>query len=151
MSGAAAQEIRPLQPADRPQWDVLWQGYLTFYGQDLADEVTEITWKRLMTAGEEPHGLCVVDDTGRLTGFVHYLFHRSTWSPTAYCYLEDLFVLPGSRGAGVGRRLVEAVYAAADEAGCPNVYWFTHRDNATARHLYDRIGTLSEHVKYERR
>jgi hypothetical protein len=44
------------------------------------------------TRHEQPHGLCGVDDAGSaLGGLVHYLFHRSTWTETSYCYLEDLF------------------------------------------------------------
>jgi ribosomal protein S18 acetylase RimI-like enzyme len=83
-------------------------------------------------------------------GIVHYLFHRSTWSTTHYCYLEDLFVDPGVRGGGIGRTLIEAVYAAADRAGAPHVYWLTRHDNAAARSLYDRVARLSPFVKYDR-
>jgi GNAT superfamily N-acetyltransferase len=142
--------IRPLAPADRGEWDRLWQGYLTFYEEGLPPEVTETTWARLMTDGADPHGLCAVDPGGRLVGIVHYLFHRSTWSTTHYCYLEDLFVDPAVRGGGIGRALIEAVYAAADRAGAPHVYWLTRHDNATARTLYDRVARLSPFVKYDR-
>ena len=34
-----------------------------------------------------------------LVGFATYLFHRSSWSLTCYCYLEDLFVAPDSARA----------------------------------------------------
>jgi hypothetical protein len=53
-------------------------------------------------------------------------------------------------GAGVGRALIEAVYAEADRDGCPNVYWMTQEFNETARRLYDRIATLTPFVKYSR-
>ena len=29
---------------------------------------------------------------GKLTGIVQYLFHRSTWTPGNYCYLQYPFV-----------------------------------------------------------
>lgn len=142
--------IRPLRPDDRGQWDPLWQAYLAFYVENLPSEITETTWARLMSRGEDPHGLCAVDPDGRLLGFVHYIFHRSTWSESFYCYLEDLFVDPNLRGGGIGRGLIEAVYAAADRAGNPYVYWQTRHDNATARALYDRVACLSPFVKYDR-
>jgi GNAT superfamily N-acetyltransferase len=142
--------IRPLAPGDRDQWDRLWQGYLAFYEEGLAPEITEATWARLMTDGADPHGLGAVDPVGRLLGIAHYLFHVSTWSPTSYCYLEDLFVDPQLRGGGIGRALIEAVYAAADGAGAPHVYWLTRSDNATARRLYDQVARLSPFVKYDR-
>ncbi|MEL6211838.1 MAG: GNAT family N-acetyltransferase, partial [Pseudomonadota bacterium] len=47
-------------------------------------------------------------------------------------------------------RLIEAVYAAADAAGSPSVYWLTQHSNTDARTLYDRIGTLSPFIKYVR-
>ena len=81
-------------------------------------------------------------------GLVHTVRHRSTWSIADKSYLNDLFVAPPARGRGVGRRLIEYVYAAAAEAGCQSVYWLTHETNATAMELYDRIGRRSGFVQY---
>jgi GNAT superfamily N-acetyltransferase len=142
--------VRPLLADDRPAWDVLWSGYLVFYEEDLPEHVTEETWRRLIDPGVDPHGFGAVDDAGRLVGIAHYLFHRSTWSVGPYCYLEDLYVDPGVRGAGVGQALFEAVYAAADAAGAERVYWLTQETNRTARRLYDRVGRLTPFIKYER-
>ena len=66
------------------------------------------------------------------------------------CYLQDLFAAPEARGTGAGRALIEAVYKASDDAGCPVVYWNTADDNATARVLYDRIARKTEFIKYQR-
>ena len=71
---------------------------------------------------------------------MHYIFHRHGWQIEDVCYLQDLYVAPEARGRGAGRPLIEAVYAAADAAGGPNVYWLTEETNATARRLYDRVG-----------
>jgi GNAT superfamily N-acetyltransferase len=70
---------------------------------------------------------------------VHYLFHRSTTRIEPTCYLQDLFTTPESRGRGVGRALIEGVYAAVRRAGGRRVYWQTHTTNATARALYDKL------------
>jgi GNAT superfamily N-acetyltransferase len=142
--------IRALERADRPAWTDLWQAYLEFYEQDLAPEITGSLFERLLS--ETGHSGCVAVRDGRLIGFVHYLFHDSTWSNEATCYLEDLFVSPDLRGGGVGRKLIEAVYAAADAAprASGKVYWHTHDHNKRARRLYDHVGTLTEFVKYER-
>lgn len=141
-------EIRPLADADRDAWEPLWRGYLDFYETKLAPEVTATTWSRLMRDGEDPNGFCAVEGRGRLVGIVHYLFHRSCWSEGDYCYLQDLFVAPDLRGGGVGRALIEAVYAAADQRGASQVYWLTQHFNDTARRLYDRIGDLTPFIKY---
>ena len=49
---------------------------------------------------------------------------------------------------GVGRALIEAVYAAARDAGVERVYWHTHETNATARALYDTLADDSGFVVY---
>lgn len=107
--------VRPPRASDRPAWDELWRGYLRFYRSRLEPEVTELTWTRLLDPTVQPHGL-VAELDGRLVGLAHYLFHPSTWSGSAYCYLEDLFTAPEARGRGVGRALIEAAARAA-EAG----------------------------------
>ncbi|HEX3868946.1 MAG TPA: GNAT family N-acetyltransferase, partial [Pirellulales bacterium] len=94
--------------------------------------------------------LIAIDEEGQAVGIAAMVFHRSTWSVNWYCYLEDLFVAPGTRGLGVGRALIEAVYAEADRRGADRTYWATQDHNATARKLYDRLGTLTEFVQYRR-
>ncbi|MFT5865243.1 MAG: GNAT superfamily N-acetyltransferase, partial [Gammaproteobacteria bacterium] len=92
--------------------------------------------------------VAVQDDV--VVGLVHYLFHRHCWRIENTCYLQDLYVAPSKRGTGAGRRLIEAVYSAADAAGAPSVYWLTQDDNAAGRQLYDRVGNLTNFVKYQR-
>ncbi len=142
-------EIRTLRLEDRPQWDRLWRGYLRFYRHHLAQDLTEATFKRLSDPSCQPHGL-VAEQGGKLLGLAHYLFHPSTWSTTDVCYLEDLFVDPQSRGAGVGRALIRAVYSAADRQGAGSVYWMTQEFNADGRALYDTLARRTSFIKYER-
>ena len=92
----------------------------------------------------------VATEDDRVYGIANLVFHRSTWSPDWYCYLEDLFVAPEARGKGVGRALIEAAYAEADRRGATRTYWATQAKNATARALYDRLGVLTEFVQYRR-
>jgi GNAT superfamily N-acetyltransferase len=142
-------DIRSLQPSDRSQWDALWQGYLRFYRQRLPVPVTDATFARLLDERNQPYGLVAVRD-GQLVGFAHYLFHPSTWSQANLCYLEDLFVEPGARGGGVGRALIQAVYAAADSAQATSVYWMTQEFNADGRALYDTLAHRTSFIRYER-
>src|SRR5689334_11399483 len=141
--------IRTLRPEDRSQWDMLWRGYLEFYKTELSDEVSELTWRRLLDP-EAPILGFGADDGSRLLGVVHYLFHPVTWAAGPRCYLEDLFTDPEARGRGVGRALIEAVYAAADARGADQVYWLTQESNATARRLYDRLARATDFIKYRR-
>ena len=140
---------RILAPEDRQQWEGLWAQYLAFYAQDLPRSTTELAWRRLLEH-KELFGFGAVDDAGRLVGFVHYHFHLSTWSPSGYCYLEDLFVDPHSRGQRAGRALIEAVYAAAEERGAARVYWHTENTNARAQVLYNQVGVLTPFLQFRR-
>jgi GNAT superfamily N-acetyltransferase len=142
--------IRPLEAADRADWEERWRNYLIFYEAELPAEQTEATWARLMDPESDPHGLVAVDDGGNMIGIVHYLFHVSTWLMGPTCYLQDLYVDEAARGTGAGRALIEAVYAAADEAGASQVYWTTQHFNETARRLYDRVGKVTPFIKYNR-
>ncbi len=143
--------IRPILASDEADWRRLWRAYLAFYETELPDEVYQSTFGRILSgrAGEYRGLLAVLD--GRPVGLAHYLFHRTCWSVADTCYLQDLFAEPDVRGTGLGRRLIEAVYAAADAQGAGSVYWMTQEFNHTARRLYDRIGVKTPFIEYNRR
>ncbi len=140
--------VRPLEVADRKRWNTLWQGYLTFYESSVPDEITDITWDRLLNPNEAPYGFAALDINGRMIGITHYIFHRSTWTDGSYCYLEDLFVDPDVRNSGAGRALIAAVEAKARAKGCKRLYLNTQDFNATARALYDKVMTKSPFIQY---
>jgi GNAT superfamily N-acetyltransferase len=143
--------VRRVGMGDRAAWERLFRDYNAFYGASVADAVIDLTWQRLLTGGEgDPVGLVVVDDAELPIGIAHMVFHRSTWSATGHCYLEDLFVDPAERGKGAGRALIEAVYREADARGCTRTYWVTAETNATARALYDRVASRVPFVQYRR-
>lgn len=81
--------IRAVQPSDESRWRALWAGYLVFYETDLAPEITDLTWRRLLDESEPMHCL-VAEADGQVTGpaqvigMVNYIFHRATWSATSY-------------------------------------------------------------------
>ncbi|MDE1985579.1 MAG: GNAT family N-acetyltransferase [Alphaproteobacteria bacterium] len=145
--------IRPVVRADFAQWFPLWEGYNTFYGRSgetaLPEEITQTTWARFFDADEPVHAM-VAESDGKLVGLVHYLFHRSTISIAPYCYLQDLFTAEATRGQGIGRKLINAVYEQAKLAGVARVYWHTHQTNKTAMKLYDQVAEHSGFVVYRK-
>ena len=146
-----ALSIRPIERGDVSAWRALWTAYLEFYETSVSEAVYKATFDRLCTTDRpDQNGLLAVDD-GTPVGLVHYIYHRHNWRLEQVCYLQDLYADPSVRGQGVGRRLIEAVYAAADTDGCPSVYWLTQDFNHEARKLYDRIGVLTPFIKYSRR
>ena len=142
--------IRTAKPQDRARWDELWQGYLVFYKEELAPEITEATWKRLLS--DDPDTVCLIaaDENDQPLGFAHIVLHPSTWAKAPYCYLEDLFVDPQVRASGIGRALIEEIYRRADENGWPYVYWKTQENNTRARGLYDKLAEREAFCIYAR-
>ncbi|MDU8944884.1 GNAT family N-acetyltransferase [Ovoidimarina sediminis] len=142
--------VRPLVREDRAAWGALWHAYLAFYETARPDEIYDTYFERLL--GDDPRDFhCLIAEIGGTpVGLTHYLFHRHGWREEDVCYLQDLYADPSVRGTGVGRALIEAVYAAADAHGAPSVYWLTQDFNETARQLYDRIGRVTPFIKYER-
>jgi len=141
--------IRPIQTEDREAWEPLWQGYLDFYRAALTPEVTEQTWSALRDPTSTVHGL-VAEDDSQLVGLAHVIMHATTWATRPTCYLEDLYVAKQWRGRDIARRLIEAVYAYADESGAGSVYWLTQEYNAPARSLYDPLAHRASFVVYQR-
>jgi GNAT superfamily N-acetyltransferase len=117
--------IRPIEQKDRLQWSTLWDGYNEFYDRTgkaaLPPEVTKTTWERFFDLSEPVHAL-VAESDGKLVGFTHYLFHRSTSMIQRNCYLQDLFTAVNARGTGVGAALIQGVYKEAKKAG--RGFWF---------------------------
>ncbi len=143
--------IRPVAGTDFDPWLPLWDGYNAFYGRSgktaLPETVTRATWTRFLDPAEPVHAL-VAEDEGRLIGLAHYLYHRSTTVIDPVCYMQDLFTAEASRGKGVGRALIEAVYAEVHKAGVSRIYWHTHETNTTARALYDEVADKTGFIVY---
>ncbi|WP_377706920.1 GNAT family N-acetyltransferase [Pseudomonas protegens] len=142
-------QIRPVTAADHSAWLPLWQAYLRFYETELADAVTQSTWQRFLDPSEPTHAALAWDGE-RAVGLVHFIYHRSNWSIENSCYLQDLLVPPDQRGTGVGRQLIEFVYAQAKQDGCAKVHWLTHETNATAIQLYERIAERPGFIQFRK-
>ena len=143
--------VRDLKREDRPGWESLWGGYLDFYESKMEPVTIEVTWSRLLDPAEPMFALVAEDaETNNLIGLVHCVIHRGTWSIENLCYLEDLFTAAAARKQGVGRALIEAVYARAHELQCSRVYWLTHESNETARKLYDQVARNAGFIQYRR-
>jgi GNAT superfamily N-acetyltransferase len=141
--------VRRLEAEDFERWKELWLGYLSFYRQELTDDITSRAFARLSTGERDTLGLVAVDAENEPVGIAHLVFHASTWSASDKCYLEDLYVDPSHRGGETARTLFDAIFLQAGKRGCTLVYWQTQQFNGAARSLYDRVGHLTSSVVYE--
>ncbi len=139
--------VRALTQADHDAWLPLWRAYQVFYQSDIPAETSRVSFARMLDPAEPVFGALAEVD-GRPVGLAHWLTHRTTWSVADFCYLNDLFVEPELRGKGVGRALIEHVYAHAAASGCAQVYWLTHQTNTTAQRLYDSIADRTGFIHF---
>ena len=139
--------VRPLRGADEADWRRLWVDYLDFYGAMVPEEATDYSWQRIIDRDDPMFGL-VAEVDGVVIGFANCALQGSSWSVHPTCHLEDLFVASNRRCGGAGRALLNELIALARSNEWRAIYWHTHRDNATARRLYDRFMTVDDVVRY---
>ncbi|TDF65597.1 GNAT family N-acetyltransferase [Cupriavidus sp. L7L] len=142
-------EIRAVDTQDFHLWLPLWEGYQRFYRVDIPESVTLNTWRRFLDVGEPMYAaLAMVGE--QAWGLVHSIYHRSAWTTGDYCYLQDLFVADHARGGGIGRLLIQHVYAEASRRGASRVHWLTHESNHGGMQLYDRMAERSGFIQYRK-
>lgn len=144
--------IRPIEARDEAAFRQLWDAYNVFYVREVPEAATAQTIKRLLdpnvalyaAVAEETEG----ENKGKLIGFITYLPHMYTGTLADVMYLHDLFVDPNVRNNGLGRKLMEHVFDAAEKAGHARVYWHTQHYNHRAQLLYTKVGSKSDFVQY---
>lgn len=73
-------------------------------------------------------------------GFCLFFHNYSTFLGKRGLYIEDLFVIPESRGAGIGKALLKAAAKVAVERGCGRMEWSVLDWNEPAIQFYRSIG-----------
>jgi len=91
--------------------------------------------------GPRPAAEVLIAEIGEdAVGFALFFTSFSTFLGRPGIYLEDLFVRPAHRGAGVGRSLLEQVARVAFERGCGRLEWAVLDWNEPAIGFYERLG-----------
>ena len=101
---------------------------------------------------DEPDAFVLLAETGgRPVGYalVHMRGEEESWrTGPRIAELETLAVLPGHRGAGIGSRLVDAVYEELRGLGVSQLGVSVIAANADAIRFYERLGLLPFCVSY---
>lgn len=92
------------------------------------------TWLAYCGDMKEPVGYALIFET------------YSSFLARPTLYLEDVFVLPEHRGAGIGSRLLRHCIGLAHQRGCGRMEWTCLDWNTRAQSFYDALGArkLSE-------
>ena len=77
---------------------------------------------------------------GEVVAFALFYTNFSTFLGQPGLYLEDLYVQPAHRGAGLGRALLERLGALAVERDCGRFEWSVLDWNENAIRFYEKMG-----------
>jgi len=143
-------EIRAVEPGELEELGPLIGGYLRFYEiEGVGERRIRGFFSRFLAPGDGGLILGARRDR-RLVGYACLYWHFSSTPPAETVLLNDLYVVEGERGGGVGRALIHAAAEVARGRGAERLEWATAPDNHTAQRLYDSLGaTRSDWVEYE--
>ncbi len=91
--------------------------------------------------GPDPVAEAVIAEVeDEIAGFALFFRNFSTWLCQTGLWLEDLYVSPAHRRAGVGRALLAHLAQLAVSRGCGRVEWAALNWNTPAIDFYESIG-----------
>lgn len=114
------------------------RGYCEFYGTAPGDDALE-RLARACLADPVATGtqLLARDADGSAIGFATIYWTWSSTQAVPIALMNDLYVTPAARGAGLGRALIDACAELALERGVDVLEWQTAPDNHRAQRVYD--------------
>ncbi len=104
--------------------------------QVVADEAT--LERELFDAGGAE--VLIAETGGEAVGFALFFHNFSTFLGRRGLYLEDLYVRPEARGAGVGTALIRELARIAVERGCGRLEWWCLDWNEPSIRFYRALG-----------
>lgn len=93
--------------------------------------------------GPHPAAECLIAElAGAAVGFALYFHNFSTWNARRGIWLDDLWVEPAARQAGIASALLKRLAQIAVERGCLRFEWWVLDWNERAKAFYDRLGAV---------
>lgn len=151
MSGdpAPGYQIRRATTADRERLEPLVRAYIDFYREPQPSAERLETLLTLLAERPEIGVQFVAEKDGALHGFATAYLSYDTVTARRVAIMNDVFVTPDDRNAGLGRALILRCHEFARASGCGALQWVTAADNATAQALYDKLARRTTWVTYE--
>lgn len=135
-------ELRRAGPADAETLLRFIQALAEYEREPDAVRTDAATLRRQLAEPSPPFECLIAELGGRPVGFALFFSTYSTWRGRPGLYLEDLFVLPESRGRGVGRRLLVELGRLAIRRGCARLEWSVLDWNEPAIGFYRALGAV---------
>ena len=123
----------------------LMRAYCDFYEATPSDEAL-LALSRALIADPERDGVQLIarDRRSIAVGFATIFWSWSTADASRIGVMNDLYVAPEARGAGLAERLIAACVERCEQRGIPVLEWQTAPENLRAQAVYDRVGATRE-------
>jgi GNAT superfamily N-acetyltransferase len=132
--------IRPATPADIPAIHRLIIELAIYEKEPDAVKATHADLQAALF-GARPVAECVLaEQDGQAVALALFFTNFSTWTGKPGLYLEDLFVMPSARGAGIGKALLVHLAGIAVARGYARFEWSVLDWNEPAIGFYKALG-----------
>jgi GNAT superfamily N-acetyltransferase len=122
----------------------LMRGYCDFYHASPTDAAL-LSMARALAADHAHEGVqLLATDAGVDVGFATLFWSWETTISSRVGVMNDLYVVPSSRGRGVSSALMRACASCCRDHGAARMIWQTAHDNLRAQAVYDHAGATRE-------
>lgn len=85
----------------------------------------------------------LAEEEGEIAAFCLFFHNYSTFLSQPGVYIEDIFVRPGFRGRGIGKKVFAKVADIARERNCGRIEWWVLDWNKDAIEFYKTMGATA--------
>jgi len=135
--------IRKIEETDYATLVLLFKEFALF--EKLPDKMTNSV-EQILQEKQYLTGFVALNAGNKIVGYVTYFFGYYTWIGKSL-YMDDLYVRPGFRGAGVGTKLINEVIAFAKAENCKKLRWQVSEWNQPAIDFYKNLGANVDAVE----
>ncbi|MET3473034.1 GNAT superfamily N-acetyltransferase [Novosphingobium sp. 1529] len=132
--------VRPATRADLPLVAQLIRDLAAYEKLSHAVRFDEATLGEHLFGPRPMAEVLVAEQDGVGQGFALFFHNFSTFEGKPGIYLEDLYVRPEARGAGLGKALLQALAGLAIARGCARLEWSVLDWNAPSIAFYRSLG-----------
>jgi len=135
--------IRKIEESDYLVLISLFKEFALF--EKLPEKMTNSV-EQILREKEYLTGFVAVNDVDEIVGYATYFFGYYTWIGKSL-YMDDLYVRPNFRGAGVGTKLINEVITFAKAENCKKLRWQVSEWNQPAIDFYKSLGANVDAVE----
>ena len=140
-------ELGPATREDLPQLVALLGVLFSQEAELVPDDTKQTRALEKILSDESVGRIHVAREGGRVVAMASLIYGISTAEGGLAASFEDMVVLPGYRGKGLGTALLEHVIAEARKQGVLRLMLLTDKQNKRAQALYRKLGFTESSMK----